>query len=110
MDRLAAADPDFKYSLVKVRSESPYVSPADSPVAEAIQRALEAVRGSRVRNELGRGGSDAKYFIRRGIPTISFGPGHKPDSMHHGTDEHIEVVDFVDAGLITALAAVELLA
>lgn len=110
MESLAAADPAFRYSLRVVRSEEPYLTDPHAPVVLALQNALEAVRGQPVPVQVSRGGSDAKYFIRRDIPAIAFGPGVKPDSMHHGVDEHIEIKDFVDASLITALAAVELLA
>lgn len=109
LDSLAAADPDFRYTLTENRSELPYVTDPQSLPVQAIQRSIELVRGQRIPAQISRGGSDAKYFIRRGIPAPSFGPGIKPDSMHHGVDEHIEVQDFLDASLATAVAAVELL-
>jgi succinyl-diaminopimelate desuccinylase len=109
MDGLAAADGDFRYKISEVRSEEPYLSDLDSPIAHAVQNALKAVRDQEAPIWVSRGGSDAKWFIRKGIPAIAFGPGIKPDSMHHGLDEHIEIQDFVDASLITALTAVELL-
>ncbi len=109
LDTLAAADSDFRYSLKENRSELPYVTDARVPVVQAIQRGMQLVRGTTLPVQVSRGGSDAKYFIRRGIPAPSFGPGMKPDSMHHGVDEHIEVQDFQDASLATAVAAVELL-
>lgn len=109
LDTLAAEDSEFSYSLSVTDSQEPYVTDPDSEVILAVRDALSAVRGESAPVQVSRGGSDARHLIPRGIPTVAFGPGIKPDSMHHGVDEHIEVKDFVDASLATALSVVELL-
>ncbi len=109
LEALAARDPEFRYQLTVTRTEKPYMSPKDSPVSLAIQRACQRVLGKVPPLELSRGGGDMRHFLRHGIPCIAFGPAIKPDSNHHGVDEHIELTDFFDASVITALAAAELL-
>ncbi len=66
--------------------------PADlDPAQPHVQTLREAVRGAGggAAPAVGRdGASDAVFFLRRGIPSIEFGPA---GGGHHGPDEYVEI-------------------
>ena len=58
---------------------------------------------------MSRGGGDMKYFTLRGIPTVAFGAGHRPESNIHGADENLSEKDFILATKTSAATLATLL-
>jgi Acetylornithine deacetylase/Succinyl-diaminopimelate desuccinylase and related deacylases len=69
-------------------SEAALVEPSH-PLVEALSSAAEAVVGRRPRRTVCIGGLDARFFIKAGIPTVTYGPG--PIGLAHAPDEYVEV-------------------
>jgi len=73
------------------------LSSFDTPLAEALQRvAARLMPGSRVVPALSTGGTDARFFRWRGIPSYGFGlhstriPHTQYPIMFHGNDERVD--------------------
>jgi Acetylornithine deacetylase/Succinyl-diaminopimelate desuccinylase and related deacylases len=79
------------------------VVPPDHPLAKALEGAVARTRGRPPRKTVCIGGLDARFFIKRGIPTVTYGPG--PEFTAHTPDEYVEIQQVVDV----ARAYVELL-
>jgi len=72
-------------------------SPTDGAAYAAIERAVRAHAGADVVPVLGTGGTDGRFFRRRGVPAYGFGllseqwdPGVFR-SLFHGNDERVDV-------------------
>lgn len=84
------------------KSEAAVIAP-DHPLVRSLESAVSKVRGAAPRKTVCIGGLDARFFIRRGIPTVTYGPG--PEYVAHAPDEYVEVSQIIDV----ARAYVELL-
>ncbi|MCU7786606.1 M20 family metallopeptidase [Pyrobaculum sp. 3827-6] len=69
-------------------SEAALVEPSH-PLIEALSASVEEVIGRRPRRTVCIGGLDARFFIKQGIPTATYGPG--PIGLAHAPDEYVEV-------------------
>ncbi|MFN3804306.1 MAG: M20 family metallopeptidase [Pyrobaculum sp.] len=59
------------------------------PLVETLSSAVERVLGRRPRRTVCIGGLDARFFVRAGIPAVTYGPG--PIGMAHAPDEYVEI-------------------
>jgi succinyl-diaminopimelate desuccinylase len=74
-------------------SEAALVEP-DHPLVETLAAAAEAVTGKKPRRTVCIGGLDARFFIKAGIPTVTYGPG--PIGVAHAPDEYVEIRQVVN--------------
>lgn len=74
-------------------SEAALVEPSH-PLVETLASAVEKVIGRRPRRTVCIGGLDARFFIKAGLPTVTYGPG--PIGMAHAPDEYVEVRQVVN--------------
>jgi succinyl-diaminopimelate desuccinylase len=58
------------------------------PHVQALRHAVRAHRGGPALGVGRNGASDAVVFLRRGVPSVEFGPA---GGGHHGPDEHVEI-------------------
>jgi acetylornithine deacetylase/succinyl-diaminopimelate desuccinylase-like protein len=79
------------------RRQAGSVSPLDTPLVDALSRvASKLVPGSRIVPNISTGGTDAKFFRWRGIPSYGFGlhsmriPYTEYPVMFHGNDERVD--------------------
>ena len=80
---------------------------ADSTLGRAIGAAIADVTGKRPAFELCPGLLESRFYSRRGMPALGFGPGSL--SVSHGPGEYVEVRSLVECAEIYALTALELL-
>ena len=81
--------------------------PANVPVARALARNVEAVRGKRPAFEMCPGLLEIRFYAARGIPAFAYGPGLL--SVSHGPEEYVRIKDIVDCAAVYALTAVDVL-
>jgi succinyl-diaminopimelate desuccinylase len=74
-------------------SEAALVEPSH-PLVETLAAAAEAVTGKKPRRTVCIGGLDARFFIKAGIPTVTYGPG--PIGVAHAPDEYVEIRQVVN--------------
>jgi acetylornithine deacetylase/succinyl-diaminopimelate desuccinylase-like protein len=79
------------------RRQAGSVSPLDTPLVDALSRvASKLMPGSRIVPNITTGGTDAKFFRWRGIPSYGFGlhslriPYTEYPVMFHGNDERVD--------------------
>ncbi len=99
------------YELLVGYQSKAYQSDRDSMLIQSIQESL-AMAGfpsTPIPVTMSRGGGDMKYFIAKGIPSVAFGAGRRPDSNIHGADENILISDFILAAKTTAAVLIRML-
>lgn len=69
-------------------SEAALVEP-EHPLVKALSEAVEKTIGQRPRKTVCVGGLDARFFVKAGIPTVTYGPG--PIGLAHAPDEYVEI-------------------
>ncbi|MGC9117440.1 MAG: M20 family metallopeptidase [Thermoproteus sp.] len=99
----AAAGLDHRVEVKVINQSEAAVVPPDHPLTRALEGAVAKALGRPPRKTVCIGGLDARFFIRRGIPTVTYGPG--PEFTAHAPDEYVEIGQVVDV----AKAYVELL-
>jgi len=99
----AAAGLDYRVEVRVINQSEAAVVPPDHPLAKALEGAVARTRGRPPRKTVCIGGLDARFFIKRDIPTVTYGPG--PEFTAHTPDEYVEIQQVVDV----ARAYVELL-
>ena len=111
LEHIGADDPQFSYDLKVIRQNQAYQSDPQSTLVKAIQSSLEITgyKETPVPVLMSRGGGDMRYFIEKDIPCVAFGPGRRPDSNIHGTDEYLTIDDFILASKATAATLIKLL-
>ncbi|HEU4656562.1 MAG TPA: ArgE/DapE family deacylase [Capillimicrobium sp.] len=103
VERAAARDPFLAAHPPRVRydgftCEGSVVS-AGEPVVQALAAAYERVHGERPRLEATTATTDARHFIRSGIPAICFGP--RAEEIH-GIDERVSLSSMVECARVLA--------
>ncbi|HMA37467.1 MAG TPA: M20/M25/M40 family metallo-hydrolase, partial [Chloroflexia bacterium] len=118
---LAAADPDFHYTVrldrklltsytgLQLESDGcilPFYTAPESPLVQAAVAAVQAATGQPPPVRLWGCSTDGGYFAAQGIPTIGLAPGAARFS--HTADEHTPVADIVAAAKAYAALAWQL--
>ncbi len=84
---VAAADPGAELRFVGFRAEGYRVS-ADDPFAIAVARAHHSAHGTQAASSSESATTDARFYARRGIPAVCYGPNGR---NLHAVDEAVEV-------------------
>jgi acetylornithine deacetylase len=72
----------------------------DEPVVEVLSQAYERVHGARPRLEATTATTDARHFVRNGIPAVCFGPRAE---RIHGVDERVSLQSMTETARVLAL-------
>jgi acetylornithine deacetylase/succinyl-diaminopimelate desuccinylase-like protein len=117
LDRLAAADPDFRYSIGEIDRRPGYEVDFDWPVVKAAASAYEALTGEPP--EFGNvvpsqsadwtsgfaiGTTDTHYLVKGGIPCANVVSPARPDSSYHDANEYMGIESLTVGTKATALA------
>jgi tripeptide aminopeptidase len=107
--RAAAAvkNSEGKNATVDFRSRLDYHPFRLDDDASVVRRALAGARraGLTPSTRTTRGGLDANWLVRHGVPTVTFGAGQR---SVHTVDEHVDLAEFANGcRLALALAALE---
>ncbi|MGN6378643.1 MAG: M20/M25/M40 family metallo-hydrolase, partial [Gaiellales bacterium] len=76
----AAAQVHYHVPAASVNPHQPHV--------QVLRHAVRAHRGGPALGVGRNGASDAVVFLRRGVPSVEFGPA---GGGHHGPDEHVDI-------------------
>lgn len=108
LDKVAAANPDFSYTL-EVISDRPFLQVQhDSGIVRAIQKAYKQVFDRDIICRCRHGGSDAaSIFAAYGTQIPNIGPGQESECAKE--DEKIRIADYLDMIQIYALTLLELM-
>jgi len=100
-------DKDFRYELERyVLLQASEIEP-DEEVVSILGRSIEKVTGTKVRIEGFNATCEMVHLVKKGIPTLIFGPGSL--SQAHKADEYVNVQEIVAAAKIYAEFIVEAL-
>jgi acetylornithine deacetylase len=84
---VTTTDPGAELRFVGFRAEG-YRVPADDPFAVAVARAHRAAHAAEATSSSGSATNDARFYARRGIPAVCYGPTGR---NLHAVDEAVEV-------------------
>jgi acetylornithine deacetylase len=88
---VAAADPGAELRFIGFRAEG-YRVPANDPFAVAVARAHQLTHQHETTSSSGSATNDARFYARRGIPAVCYGPHGR---NLHAVDEAVEVASIV---------------
>jgi acetylornithine deacetylase/succinyl-diaminopimelate desuccinylase family protein len=86
-----------------IQEGEPAGSPTDSPLAEALRGAIEAVAGITPSFEMCPGLLETRFYARRGVPAFAYGPGLL--SVAHGPKEFVKLESILECAAVYALTA-----
>jgi len=102
--RAAASDPRASGGSVRVRYDGfaceGSIVPADEPVVVALSRAYEGLHGVKPDLVPTTATTDARHFVRHGVPAICFGPRGE---RIHGIDERVSLQSMLQTAQVLAL-------
>ncbi|MEZ0394016.1 MAG: M20 family metallopeptidase [Desulfurococcaceae archaeon] len=78
-----------------VGESEPALTSPSSPFVEALSKAIEGVIGRKPSLTICTGGLDLRYYARRGIPSVAYGPGEV--GLAHKANEYVRLDDVVKA-------------
>jgi succinyl-diaminopimelate desuccinylase len=109
LDRVAAARPDFDYSLRDLFEVHPVMTDRSAPVPRALDAAIRRVLGREPAWVCSPGTYDQKHIDRIGRlkDCVAYGPGLL--ELAHQPDEYVSVGDMLDSAGVMALALHDLL-
>lgn len=100
-------DADGEMAEVKFESRAeypPFTIPDDSPAVRHAIRAAEAI-GLQPKTLFSNGGLDANWFVKHGLPTVTFGAGQYDI---HTVKEYVDLAEFaVGCRMAVALATLQ---
>ena len=107
--RALSVVPGVEYELRDLMVVEPVLTPHDSPVVSAVERAIARVLGRQATLVASPGTYDHKHVARiAGIPhCVAYGPGQL--ELAHQPDEYCRIDDLVNATKVLALAALDLM-
>lgn len=105
----AASDGDIRWSVRELMLVEPTATPADAPVARAVQAAVQEILGRPATVIASPGTYDQKHVVRRGgvADCVAYGPGRLETA--HRPDEYVDLEDLANATKVMALTALALL-
>jgi succinyl-diaminopimelate desuccinylase len=108
LEQVSAMAPDMFYELRDLMVVHPVQTPADSPVIDAVDRAIEQVLGRQATLVASPGTYDHKHVTRiGGIPhCVAYGPGIL--DLAHQPDEWCGIEDLINATKVMALSLLRL--
>lgn len=102
-------DPDLNVEIKIPLTAEPAIIRPDEPIVKLVQEVSEKVAGSKLPMYRMTGLTDARFFIKAGIPTVTYGP-LRTDNAAHAAHEWIDINDLTTITKIYALTAKEFLA
>ena len=87
-----------------ITESEPGLTPEDSPICRALRRSVREITGKEAPLRMLPGFIDIRYFIRKGVPSLMYGPGAL--EVVHQENEHISLEEVVRAVQVLALTAV----
>lgn len=108
LEHVSATRPDMAYELRDLMIVDPVLTPADSPVIAAVDRAIRRVLGRPATLVASPGTYDHKHVARLGgvAHCIAYGPGIL--DLAHQADEWCGIADLVNSTKVMALSLLEL--
>ncbi len=97
-DAVRRADPAARVRYDGFVCEGSVVS-ADEPVVQVLSDAYAGVHGERPALEATTATTDARHFVRRGIPAVCFGPRAE---RIHGIDERVSRSSLAECAQVLA--------
>lgn len=79
----------------------------EDPLAQALEKSIEAVTGRRPEFEMCPGLLEIRFYLKKGIPAFAYGPGLL--SVSHSSKEFVMIEDIYKCIVIYALTAIEVL-
>lgn len=79
----------------------------DHPLSKALEKSIHEVTGKAPRFEMCPGLLETRFYARKGIPALAYGPGLL--AVSHGPHEFVPVRNIEQCALVYALTAVRLL-
>jgi acetylornithine deacetylase/succinyl-diaminopimelate desuccinylase family protein len=104
VDRSVARHPGISYTITQAME--PNFTPPDHEICALLHQHAEFAKGGRVILNSGIGGSDAKHFRAKGVPSAIYGP---TSYNMAGTDEYVLVRELLIATKAHALASLDYL-
>ena len=80
----------------------------EHPICRTLGRAIESVTGKRPAFEMCPGLLETRFYAKRGVPSLAYGPGLL--SVSHGPNEFVPVKNIGDCAAVYALVAQAVLA
>ena len=102
------ADPDLDVDIKIPLTAEPSIIPKDVPIVKTVQEVSEKVSGARLPVYRMTHLTDARFFIKAGIPTVTYGP-MRTDNRAHAAHEWIDINDMTTITKVYALTAREFL-
>jgi succinyl-diaminopimelate desuccinylase len=93
-------------TLEEILRFDPSYQNLDVPLVYLIKNAMQKVTGKEPLLFVQTGGTDARFFRAKGIPTVVFGAGSE---TAHGANEYVPIDNLIDVTKIYALAAMDFL-
>ena len=87
-----------------ITESEPGFTPEDSTICRELIGSVREVTGKEPPLRMLPGFIDIRYFIRKGVPSLMYGPGEL--GVVHGENEHISLAEVVRAVQVLALTAV----
>ena len=104
---LSNRDPDFKAELKILSKFNSCSISEDSYFAQVVKNAIHDITGEQPETRFMKASCDMRYFHKKGIPTLIYGPGDI--SQAHQTDEYIDIESMLIAAKVYALTVLRLL-
>lgn len=73
-----------------VTAYPPFSIPADAPAVQRAKRAAERI-GIVAQTMSSKGGLDANWLVKHGVPTVTFGAGQ---AEIHTVNEYVDIAEF----------------
>ena len=97
--RLEKEKPEFKIDVNFVYENEPVIIGEKEKIVVNFKNALEKVLGEKASVVLTSGGTDTRYLIRKGIPSIGYSP---KGGNYHSPDEFVELESIIKTAAIYA--------
>nr|MDO8134172.1 ArgE/DapE family deacylase [Candidatus Njordarchaeum guaymaensis] len=108
IEKAKKADPDLKLDLKMPLTAKPAIISPEAPIVKLVQHVSEGVLGKKLPMYRMTGLTDARFFMKAGIPTVTYGPLRTDNGAHAG-DEWIDINDLTTITKVYALTAKEFL-
>ncbi len=107
IENLKQKDPDLNATVQLRDGALPFEIEESAPLVQYLRKAITKIKNVDSGVAGYYPGSDGRFFIEKGIPTVVFGPGSALQA--HTTDEYVEIGQLMDSAKILAVLAVDIL-
>ncbi len=100
LEKAKREDSEIEYKIDVLGKLKPCITPIDSKIIKALSNSIKKTLKRPAKLTMCIGGLDMRYFVKKGVETVTYGPGEV--SVAHMADEYVRIDSLIAVSKVYA--------